>query len=98
MSRKLHHAVKLAWSSSNMTMSERGMKTGLRGDDLLPHPGQDLFALGQGQAQAGQVGEAVGPGDLHNVGAVLRPIGPDTHQSHDPSYDGATSAGNRGKA
>jgi len=40
-----------------------GMEPGLRGDDLLLQAGQEPLALGQGQAQGGQVGEVVGLGD-----------------------------------
>jgi hypothetical protein len=47
------------------------MNPGLRGDDLPLHASQELLALGQGQTQAGQIGEVVRPGDLHDVGAVF---------------------------
>ena len=75
----------------------RGMNPGLCGDDLLLHTGQEPLALGQGQPQAGQVGEVVGPGDLQNVGAVLRPVSPDTHQSYDPGHVVSTLRGHRPK-
>jgi hypothetical protein len=67
-----------------------GMNPGLRGDDLLLDAGQKLLALVLGQTQAGQVGEGVGPGDLHNVGAVLVALSADPHQSHDPDHVAST--------
>src|SRR4051794_37235986 len=74
----------------------RGMNPGLRGDDLLLNTGQELLALGQGQAEAGQVGEVVGPGDPQDIGAVLLSLGSEAHQSHDPGHVASTSAGRTG--
>ena len=71
------------------------MNPGLRGDDLLLNTGQELLALGQGQAQAGQVGEVARPGDLQDIGAVFFPLSPEAHQSHDPGHVGSTSTGKR---
>jgi hypothetical protein len=62
------------------------VEPGLRGDDLPLDTGQDLLALGQGQAQGGQVGEVVGPGDPHDVGAVFLALSSDAHQLHDPGH------------
>ena len=69
------------------------MKTGLRSDDPPLDAGQDPLALSQGQAQAGQVGEVAGLGNLQDVGAVLRPVSPKAHQSHDPGHVVSTSKG-----
>jgi hypothetical protein len=69
------------------------MDPGLRGDDLLLHASQELLALGQGQTQAGQIGQIVGPGDLHDLGAVFFARSSDAHQLHDPGHDASTSTG-----
>src|SRR4051794_21648675 len=74
----------------------RGMNPGLRGDDLLLNTGQELLALGQGQAEAGQVGEVVGPGDPQDIGAALFSVGSEAHQSHDPGHVASTSTGKTG--
>ena len=50
----------------------RGMNPGLRGDDLLLQAGQELLTLVQGQAQAGQVDEAIS-GRLISMTSVHRP-------------------------
>jgi hypothetical protein len=71
------------------------MDPGLRGDDLPLQAGQELLALAQGQAQAGQVGEIVGPGDPQDIGAVLLSLGTGAHQSYDPGHVGSTSTGKR---
>jgi hypothetical protein len=47
------------------------MDAGLSGDELPLDAGQEPLAFGQGQAQAGQVGEVARPGDLQDIGAVL---------------------------
>ena len=62
------------------------MQLRLRGDDLPLNAGQELLSLGQGQAQAGQIGEIVGPGDPHDIGAVFFALGLDAHQLHDPGH------------
>src|SRR4051794_38077753 len=74
-----------------------GMNAGLSGDDLLLQTGQELFAVSQGQAQAGQVSEVTGPRDPQNIGAVLRPISPKAYQSHNPGHVVSTSTENRPK-
>src|ERR687894_1138836 len=53
----------------------RGVEPRLRGGDLPLDAGQEPLALGQGQAQAGQIGEAVGPGDPHDIGAAFFALG-----------------------
>src|SRR5271166_4880364 len=70
-----------------------GVDPGLCGDDFLLKAGQEPLALGQGQAQGGQVGEVVGLGDPQDVGAVLLPLGSGAHQSHDPGHIVSTSTG-----
>jgi hypothetical protein len=71
------------------------VEPGLRGDDLPLDAGQELLALGQGQAQGGQIVEVVGPGDPHDVGAVFFALGPDAHQLHDPGHAVSASPGKR---
>ena len=68
-----------------------GMDPGLRGDDLSLDASQEPLALGQGQAQAGQIGEVVGLGDPHDVGAVFFALGSDAHQLHNPGHVASTS-------
>jgi hypothetical protein len=70
-----------------------GMKPGLPGDDLPLNAGQEPFALGQGQAQAGQIGKVVGLGDPHDIGAAFFALGPDAHQLHDRGHAISTSTG-----
>ncbi len=70
-----------------------GMDPGLRGDDLSLDASQELLALGQGQTQAGQVGEVVRSGDPHDVGAVFFALRSDAHQLHDPGHGVSTSTG-----
>ena len=67
------------------------MDPGLRGDDLPLDAGQEPLALGQGQAQGGQIGEVVGPGDPHDVGAAFFPFSSDAHQLHDPDHVASAS-------
>ena len=69
------------------------MDPGLRGDDLPLHPSQELLALGQGQAQAGQIGEVTGSSDLHDLGAVFFARSSDAHQLHNPGHGVSTSTG-----
>ena len=70
-----------------------GVKPRLRRDDLPLDAGQEPLALGQGQAQAGQIGEVVRPGDPHDLRAALFARGADAHQLHDPGH--AVSASDR---
>ena len=70
--------------------SADGMGAGLAGDELLLDAGQEPLAFGQGQAQAGQVGEVPGLADLQDIGAVLFSLGSEAHQSHDPSHVAST--------
>jgi hypothetical protein len=67
------------------------MGPGLRGDDLSLDAGQEPLALGQGQAQAGQIGEVVRLGDPHDVGAVFFALSSDAHQLHNPGHVASTS-------
>jgi hypothetical protein len=69
------------------------MNAGLRGDDLLLDAGQEPLAFGQGQPQAGQVGEITRPGDLQDIGAVFFPLSAEAHQSHGPGHVVSTSTG-----
>src|SRR3954463_12953874 len=55
--------------------------------------GQEPLAFGQGQAQAGQVGEVPGLGDLQDIGAVLLSLGSEAHQSHGPGHAASTPTG-----
>jgi hypothetical protein len=71
------------------------MGPGLRGDDLPLDAGQEPLALGHGQAQAGQIGEVVGLGDPHDIGAVFFALSSDAHQLHDPGHVASTSRGKR---
>ena len=73
----------------------RGVEPRLRGDDLPLDAGQEPLGLGQAQTQGGQVGEIVGPGDPHDVGAVFFALSPDAHQLHDPGHVASASAGKR---
>src|SRR4051795_13086690 len=73
------------------------MDPGLRGDDLLLDAGQQPLALGQGQAQAGQIGEVIGPGDPHDIGAVFFALSSEAHQLHDPDHVVSTSPGKRAR-
>src|SRR4051812_7907803 len=67
------------------------MDAGLGGDELLLDAGQEPLAFGQGQAEAGQVGEVAGPGDPQDIGAVLLSLSSEAHQSHDPGHVAPTS-------
>src|SRR3954454_12733917 len=70
-----------------------GMDPGLRGDDLLLEASQEFLALGQGQTQAAQIGEVLGPGEPQDVGAVFFPVSSSADQSHDPGHVVSTSTG-----
>src|SRR4051812_234908 len=66
--------------------SADGMGAGLRGDDLLLDAGQEPLAFGQGQSQIGDVDEAIGPANLHDVRARPLAFRPDFHQPKNPSH------------
>jgi hypothetical protein len=86
--------VKLRWRLASAGRWRPGSAArSLSGDDLLLQASQQPPALGQGQAQAGQVGEITGPGDPHDVGAVFLALSSDAHQPHDPDHVASTSAG-----
>ena len=70
-----------------------GVNAGLRGDDLLLDAGQEPLAFGQGQPQAGQVGEIIRPDDLQDISAVFFSLSTEAHQSHDPGHVVSTSTG-----
>jgi hypothetical protein len=72
-----------------------GVEPGLRGDDLPLDAGQEPLALGQAQTQGGQIGEVVGPGDPHDVGAAFFPFSSDAHQLHDPDHVASAPTGKR---
>ena len=62
-----------------------GMNPGLRGDDLPLDARQHQLCFGQGQTQIGDVDEAIGPADLHDIRA--RPLAfPKFHQPQNPSH------------
>src|SRR3954471_21213005 len=62
------------------------MNPGLRGDDLPLDASQHEPRIGQGQIQIGDVVEAIGPADLHDVRTPLLAFGADFHQPQNPSY------------
>ena len=61
--------------------------------DLMLDAGREPLALGQGQPQAGQVGEIIRPGDLQDISAVFFPLSAEPHQSLDPGHVVSTSTG-----
>src|SRR3954465_2770764 len=63
-----------------------GVVPGLRGDNLPLDAGQHQLRFGQGQTQIGDVDEAIGPANLHDV--CVRPLAfrPDFHQPQNPSH------------
>src|SRR4051794_1970555 len=63
-----------------------GVVPGLRGDDLPLDTRQHQLRFGQGQTQIGDVDEAIGPADLHDVRARPLAFGPDFHQPQNPSH------------
>src|SRR4051794_15039200 len=63
-----------------------GMNPGLRGDDLPLDASQHQPRIGQGQIQIGDVVEAIGPADLHDVRTPLLAFGADFHQPQNPSH------------
>src|SRR4051794_36138012 len=63
-----------------------GMNPGLRGDDLPLDASQHQPRIGQGQTQIGDVVEAIGPADLHDVRTPLLAFRPDFHQPQNPSH------------
>src|SRR4051812_45538521 len=63
-----------------------GMNPGLRGDDLPLDASQHQPRIGQGQTQIGDVVEAIGPADLHDVRTPLLAFGADFHQPQNPSH------------
>lgn len=63
-----------------------GMNPGLRGDDLPLDASQHQPRFGQGQTQIGDVVEAIGPADLHDVRTPLLAFGADFHQPQNPSH------------
>jgi len=52
-----------------------GVVSGLRGDDL-PLARQQPLCFGQGQTQAAEIDEIIGPADLHDVRARPSPSAP----------------------
>jgi hypothetical protein len=70
-----------------------GMNPGLRGDDLALDAGQKLLTLRQAQTQGGQIGQGVGLGDPHDIGAVFFTTSSDADQPHNPGHGASTSAG-----
>src|SRR3954451_18710433 len=64
----------------------RGVPPRLRSDELLLDASQELFTLGQAQAQGGQVREVVRSGDPHDLRAAFGARGPDAYQLHDPGH------------
>src|SRR3954471_1201185 len=59
---------------------------GLRGDNLPLDPRQHQLRFGQGQTHIGDVDEAIGPADLHDVCARPLAFRPDFHQPQNPSH------------
>src|SRR4051794_36721585 len=63
-----------------------GVVPGLRGDDLPLDARQHQLRFGQGQTQIGDVDEAIGPANLHDVRARPLAFGPDFYQPQNPSH------------
>ena len=62
------------------------MNPGLRGDDLLLDASRHQLRFGQGQTQIGDVVEAIGPADLHDLRTPLLAFRSDFHQPQNPSH------------
>src|SRR4051812_6592224 len=63
-----------------------GVVPGLRGDNLPLDARQHQLRFGQGQTQIGDVDEAIGPANLHDVRARPLAFRPDFHQPQNPSH------------
>ena len=63
-----------------------GVVPGLRGDNLPLDARQHQLRFGQGQTQIGDVDEAIGPANLHDVRAPPLAFRPDFHQPQNPSH------------
>jgi len=63
-----------------------GVVPGLRGDNLPLDARQHQLRFGQGQTQIGDVDEAIGPANLHDVCARPLAFRPDFHQPQNPSH------------
>src|SRR5690349_18921660 len=63
-----------------------GVVTGLRGNDLLLESCQQQLPFGQGQPQAGDLNQIIGPSDRRDVDAQLLTVSPGFHQPHHPSH------------
>jgi hypothetical protein len=63
-----------------------GVVPGRRGDNLPLDARQHQLRFGQGQTQIGDVDEAIGPANLHNVCARPLAFRPDFHQPQNPSH------------
>jgi hypothetical protein len=59
---------------------------GLGGNDLLLEARQHTLPFGHGQAQIGDIVEAIRPVDRHDVGTRLVTVSPDFHKPHNPSH------------
>src|SRR3954471_7049479 len=63
-----------------------GVVPGLRGDNLPLDARQHQLRFGQGQTQIGDVDEAIGPANLHDVCARPLAFRSDFHQPQNPSH------------
>jgi len=58
----------------------------LCGNHLVLKACQQPLRLGQDQIQIGNIGEIIGPADLHNIRGLCLALSPDVHELHNPGH------------